>query len=128
MGRPFLAAALAVSMVLLHLSAAAAEPRVALVIGNSAYRDTPLANPTNDARLIAKTLSDLGFELIVRVDVEQKAMKLAIRDFGDRLEAAGKDAVGLFYYAGHGIQVRGRNFLVPLNSRIRREKDVVHIR
>ncbi len=124
MGRPFLAAALAVGMVLLYLSAAAAEPRVALVIGNSAYKDTPLANPTNDARLIAKTLSDLGFELIVRIDVEQKAMKLAIMEFGDRLEAAGKDAVGLFYYAGHGVQVRGRNFLVPLNSRIRREKDV----
>ncbi len=124
MGRPFLAAALIVSMVLLDLSAAAAEPRVALVIGNGAYRDTPLANPTNDARLIAKTLSDLGFELIVRIDVEQKAMKLAILEFGDRLEAAGEDAVGLFYYAGHGVQVRGRNFLVPLNSRIRREKDV----
>ncbi len=124
MGRPFLAAALVVGMVLLYLSAAAAEPRVALVIGNSAYRDTPLANPTNDARLIAKTLSDLGFELIVRVDVEQKAMKLAILEFDDRLEAAGKDAVGLFFYAGHGVQVRGRNFLVPLNSRIQREKDV----
>ena len=109
MGRPFLAAALVVGMVLLDLSAAAAEPRVALVIGNGAYRDTPLANPTNDARLIAKTLSDLGFELIVRADVEQKAMKLAIIEFGDRLEAAGKDAVGLFYYAGHGVRVRGRN-------------------
>ena len=78
----------------------AAEQRVALVIGNSAYASAPLANPANDARLMAETLRGLGFDVIERTDANQKEMKLAIFDLGDRLEAAGKDAVGLFYYAG----------------------------
>ncbi len=102
----------------------AAAPRVALVIGNSAYRDTPLANPVNDARLMAETLRGLGFEVNELTDADQKAMKIAILDFGDRLEEAGQDAVGLFYYAGHGVQVGDQNFLIPLGSAIRREKDV----
>ena len=72
-----------------------AEPRVALVIGNSAYETGPLRNPINDARLMVETLRDLGFDVIERLDVDQKAMKRAVGDFGDRLEAAGKDAVGL---------------------------------
>ena len=103
---------------------AAAEERIALVIGNSAYRDNPLTNPANDARLMAATLADLGFEVIERIDADQKAMKIAIFEFGDRLEAAGKDAVGLFYYAGHGLQVGGDNYLVPLGAAIERESHV----
>ena len=73
---------------------AAAEERIALVIGNSAYRDNPLANPANDARLMATTLADLGFEVIERIDADQKAMKVAIFEFGDRLEAAEKSGEG----------------------------------
>ncbi len=103
---------------------AAAEQRVALVIGNSAYEDTPLANPVNDARLMAETLRGLGFEVIERTDADQKEMKLAIFELGDRLEAAGKDAVGLFYYAGHGVQVDGQNYLIPLNAQTKRERHV----
>ncbi len=83
-------------------TAAAPEPRVALVIGNSAYEDT-----VNDARLMAETLRGLGFDVIERTDADQREMKLAIFELGDRLEAAGKDAVGLFFYAGHGVQVNG---------------------
>ncbi len=75
----------------------AAEQRVALVIGNSAYADAPLANPANDARLMAETLRGLGFKVIERIDVDQRKMKLAIVELGDRLNEAGKDAVGLFY-------------------------------
>ncbi len=88
-------------------TAAAPEPRVALVIGNSAYEDSPLTNPVNDARLMAETLRGLGFDVIERTDADQREMKLAIFELGDRLEAAGKDAVGLFFYAGHGVQVNG---------------------
>ena len=102
----------------------AAEKRIALVIGNSAYKDAPLANPANDARLMAKTLGGLGFEVIEVLDANQKAMKRAVRDFGARIERAGKDTVGLFYYAGHGVQVKGENFLIPVGAPIAREADV----
>ena len=98
--------------------------RIALVIGNSAYTDSPLANPARDAHLIAATLRDVGFDVVEHLDADQKTMKRAIQDFGDRLDEAGKDAVGLFYYAGHGIQVGGENYLVPVNAAIRRERDV----
>ena len=104
--------------------AAAPEPRVALVIGNSAYEDAPLANPVNDARLMAETLRGLGFDVIERTDANQKEMKLAIFELEDRLEAAGKDAVGLFYYAGHGVQLGGQNYLIPLNAQIEKAQDV----
>ncbi len=105
-------------------SSLAAAPRIALVIGNSAYEETPLANPANDARLIAATLRDLGFEVMERIDADQKTMKYAIVEFGERLDSAGKDAVGLFFYAGHGLQVNGENYLVPLNANIAKESHV----
>ena len=104
--------------------AASPEPRVALVIGNGAYPNAPLANPVNDARLMAETLRGLGFDVIERTDATQREMKLAIFELGDRLEAAGKDAVGLFYYAGHGVQVDGENYLIPLNAEISKERHV----
>ena len=105
-------------------SASAAQPRIALVIGNSAYRDIPLANPANDARLMADVLGDLGFDVTLALDADQKAMKYAIVAFGERLAAAGKDAVGLFFYAGHGLQVNGQNYLVPLAAEIDKESHV----
>ncbi len=81
-------------------SSFAAESRIALVIGNSAYQGTPLANPANDARLMAETLGDLSFDVIAKENLNQKEMKKAIRDFGRKLGLGG---VGLFYYAGHVI-------------------------
>jgi uncharacterized caspase-like protein len=103
---------------------AAAEPRVALVIGNSAYASGPLRNPANDAALMSETLKKVGFDVIERRDADQVAMKRAIQDFGARLEAAGPKAVGLFYYAGHGVQLEGRNYLIPTTAKIEREGDV----
>ena len=101
-----------------------AEKRVALVLGNSAYADAPLSNPVNDATLIAETLRNLDFDVIEKKDVDQKEMKRAIREFGERLEQSGQDTVGLFFYAGHGIQVDGVNYLVPVNAQISKESDV----
>lgn len=104
---------------------AEAQKRVALVIGNGNYTDvSPLANPPNDARLMAGTLRSLGFEVIEKIDATQKAMKRAVRDFGKLLEAGGDDAVGLFYYAGHGVQVKGTNYMVPVDAQISSEGDV----
>jgi uncharacterized caspase-like protein/formylglycine-generating enzyme required for sulfatase activity len=103
---------------------AAAEPRVALVVGNSAYPSGPLRNPANDAELMSETLRKVGFEVIERRNADQATMKRAIEDFGAQLEAAGPKAVGLFYYAGHGVQLDGRNFLIPTTAKIEREGDV----
>jgi hypothetical protein len=103
---------------------ALAETRIALVIGNGAYSSAPLLNPANDAKLVADTLTSLGFDVIVRRDADQATMKRALQEFGARLEKAGVDAVGLFYYAGHGVQLNGRNYLIPTKANIEREGDV----
>src|SRR5918999_1308276 len=115
------------TMVLLAVSSlAAAEPRIALLIGNSSYNKEigRLANPVNDVRLMVSSLRELSFEVLEHTDADQKTMKRAIQDFGHRLEQAGGDAVGLFFYAGHGLQVNGVNYLVPVNAHIQRETDV----
>ena len=96
----------------------ASSNRVALVIGNSSYSDAPLKNPVNDARLVAKNLKRLGFKVILRTNASQQAMADAIGDFGQQLE---QGSVGLFFYAGHGIQSRGNNYLIPVDSKLKRE-------
>ncbi|MGH8231255.1 MAG: caspase family protein [Steroidobacteraceae bacterium] len=103
---------------------AAAPKRIALVVGNSRYVSSPLPNPENDAALIATTLKQLGFEVSLQTNGTQAQMKRAIQDFGAALEQAGPDTVGLFYYAGHGVQLDGRNFLIPVGARIERGADV----
>jgi uncharacterized caspase-like protein/formylglycine-generating enzyme required for sulfatase activity len=110
--------------VLASAAAMPAETRIALVIGNSDYSSGPLPNPANDARMIGETLSNLGFEVIARRNADQNTMKRAIQEFGARLEKAGPSAVGLFYYAGHGVQLNGRNYLIPTTAQIEREGDV----
>ncbi|HEV7614461.1 MAG TPA: caspase family protein [Steroidobacteraceae bacterium] len=102
----------------------AAETRIALVIGNSDYASGPLPNPANDAKLVGEALTSLGFDVIARRNADQTTMKRAIQEFGSRLEKAGPSAVGLFYYAGHGMQLSGRNYLIPTTARIEREGDV----
>jgi len=97
---------------------APAERRVALIIGNSRYRSQPLKNPTNDARDMATRLSRLGFKIFLETDVSLNGMRQAVRKFAD--EYARSD-VGLVYYSGHGIETRGRNYLIPVNADIRRE-------
>jgi carboxyl-terminal processing protease len=108
------------------IASATAEPRVALIIGNSNYGGDigNLANPANDAKLMAKTLRGIGFDVVEVEDADQNAMKRAIVDFGNKLGDAGSEATGLFYYAGHGLQVRGENFLIPVKAHIERESDV----
>lgn len=95
--------------------------RVALVIGNAAYKDAPLTNPVNDARAIVKALQEAGFSVIQRENIDQRGMLSALREFGDHLRAGG---TGLFYYAGHGMQIKGRNYLIPVGANIEREDEV----
>ena len=111
-------------MVLTSTALQAAETRIALVIGNSEYSSGPLPNPANDAKLVGEALTSLGFDVIARRNADQTTMKRAIQEFGSRLEKAGPNAVGLFYYAGHGMQLSGRNYLIPTTAHIEREGDV----
>jgi len=98
------------------------QRRIALVIGNGAYtKAPPLKNPPNDARDIATTLKELGFDVANGVNVNQREMKRLIRDFGQKLKAGGS---GLFYYAGHGVQSKGRNYLIPIEADVQSETDV----
>ena len=93
----------------------ASEPRVALVIGNAAYPDAALRNAVNDARGMTRALRQLGFTVLAHENVGKRAMEQAVLDFGRRIADGG---VGLIYFAGHGLQVRGRNYLVPVDARI----------
>jgi len=101
-------------------------PRIALVIGNSTYdaRLGSLATPSNDARLIAAGLSAVGFDVELVVDANQSMMMQAISRLGQRLTIAGRGSTGLFYYAGHGMQSRGVNYLIPVGAAITREADI----
>jgi len=103
------------------LSIAASEQRTALVIGNSAYENGNLTNPVNDAGDMASALRRLGFEVILKKNIHHRDMEEAIEDFGNRLKRGG---VGLFYYAGHGIQINGVNYLIPIGAKIKKESDV----
>ncbi len=102
-----------------------ADKRVALVIGNATYRNVvSLDNPANDAKLIADTLQTLGFTLVgggPQLDLDKASLDRLVREF--RAALLGAD-VGLFYYAGHGVQVRGENFLVPVDANPVQEADV----
>lgn len=105
--------------------AALADKRVALIVGNSAYVNIPrLENPRNDAKLIADTLRTLGFTLVggnAQLDLDKEGLDRAVQEFGGQLQGAD---VALFYYAGHGIGIRGTNFLVPVSANPIREADV----
>ena len=98
------------------------ERRVALVIGNAAYQYTAsLTNPVNDAQDMARVLNELQFQVLLKTDATLDAMADAIFTFGEQLKGGG---VGLLYYAGHGIQVKGENYLIPVDANVVREDDI----
>jgi hypothetical protein len=96
--------------------------RLALVIGNSKYTDKPLRNPLNDSEDLAVKLLSLGFDVILVRDGTLEKMKMAIRDFGNRIQGYESS---LIYYSGHGIEYRGRNYLIPVDASIRSEEDII---
>ena len=105
----------------IFLFALSAELRTALVIGNAAYRSASLRNPANDARDMSAALQNLGFSVTTLIDADNQKMYQAIRDFGKDLARGG---MGLFYYAGHGMQVDGTNYLIPIGANIQAEDEV----
>ncbi len=97
------------------------ERKVALVIGNGAYETAALKNPVSDARAVARLLRELGFDVLLRENVNDEGFAEAMRAFGTRLKPGG---VSLFYFAGHGMQVGGRNYLIPVGASIENEDEV----
>ena len=97
--------------------------RIALVIGNAAYREAPLANAVNDAKAMGAALKQAGFTVLLHTDVDHRGLLAAVRDFGNRLRQGG---VGVFYFAGHGMQIKGRNYLIPVAVDIQREDEVAY--
>ncbi len=95
--------------------------KIALIIGNSAYSSNPLRNPRNDAEDIAKILRELGFQVTTKIDGSRITMMKEIKRFGTKLKKGG---VGLFFYAGHGVQVSGKNYLIPVDADIESEDEV----
>jgi len=123
--RALLVIVVTICAVILGANDVRAQKRVALVIGNSDYTTIPsLRNPGSDARLMADSLRDLGFDVMLETDMDRSQMARTIREFGKRLSKAGPDTAGLFYYAGHGVQARGTNYLVPLRAPIEDELDL----
>ena len=115
--------AAAAAAFLLVSEPAFAEKRVALVLGNSAYQNVaPLANPVNDSARIAATLKDAGFDVVdSRRDLPAAETRRALRDFADRARDAD---IAVVYYAGHGIEVDGANYLIPVDARLERDTDI----
>ena len=98
------------------------QRKLALVVGNSAYQNGgALKNPVNDARSMSATLKQLGFEVMYHDNVSQSDMKRAIDAFGQKLKGY---EVGLFYYAGHGIQYKGRNYMIPVEADLKAEQQI----
>lgn len=102
---------------------AQAENRTALVFGNAKYqkKHLELGNPEHDAEDIASALRQSGFDVMLKINQTKRDMEMAIREFGKRLLSKG--GVGLFYYAGHGAQVKGQNYLVPVDARVESEDE-----
>lgn len=105
----------------MNLTSSQSEKKLALVIGNGNYAVSILSNPENDARAMADVLRKLGFIVIEYENLNQAQIKYVIDDFGLRLK--GND-VGLFYYAGHGIQAKGYNYLIPVDAQLKTEEQV----
>ena len=116
---------LVLALWLVGMGQALAEARIALVIGNGAYQHVgALANPANDGQLMADTLGGLGFTVTLLRDGTKAAMAAAVAKFGSDLRAAGPEATGLFYYAGHGVQSFQQNYLVPVDAELHNAADL----
>jgi len=109
-------------LVFINQTTFASQNRIALVIGNAAYKTSPLKNPVNDARDISVKLRQYGFKVEHLSNATARQMEQAISQFGKKLNQ--EDSVGLFYFAGHGVQVNNRNYLLPIGANIESEADV----
>ena len=121
--RPFATPLLLCLLIFCTQAHAATQRRVALLIGNGAYRDVSiLPNPRRDVALIAKTFRDVGFDVVdVTTDMDRSGMIRAIRTFEDKVQGAD---IGVVFYAGHGIEVNGQNYLIPVDAKLASDTDI----
>ncbi len=125
MFRPVLYNVVLAAGILMGAQSALAENRVALVIGQSNYRAVvPLPNPANDAKAVSQMLTESGFEVLTAADLSQNELRAKVGDFAAKVTEKGPDTVALVFYAGHGLQVDGENFLVPVDIDPKRETDI----
>ena len=117
-------AAVLLSFMVAKSSAQAPERRFALVIGNSEYKAGQLPTAANDAGLVAETLRGAGFDVTGARDLDQDTLRRSVRDFLDKVSAAGPEAVSFVYLAGYGVQFDGENYLVPVDANLRRDEDI----
>jgi uncharacterized caspase-like protein len=101
-----------------------AEPRIAFVVGNSAYRSGPIANALNDAGLVAEALRSIGFEIVEGGDLGQPEFIQSYREFLGKVEAAGPDTLAFVYFSGHALSLEGENFLLGVDAQLARESDI----
>lgn len=120
----FLVRTLTIVTILGYASTSIAETRYALVVGNGNYNSAPLSSPTFDADAMALKLQELGYDVTIRKNLTNDLFYHEIKAFGARLRA--NKAPGLFYYSGHGNQINGRNYLIPVDADIRDEEDIEH--
>src|SRR5437763_1649819 len=122
--RALLSLAFAVGLILLAGQPALADKRVALVIGNSAYRNVAkLSNPANDAAAVAAMFKSAGFDFVdSRLNLSASEMRKTLREFGNRARDAD---VAVIYYAGHGIELDGTNYLIPIDATLETDSDVL---
>jgi uncharacterized caspase-like protein len=120
------ASALAVATTVVHASPAPGAERVALVIGNSAYRAGTLENPANDARDMAELLKQAGFQVELRLDTTKMELLESLQDFGETLKDK-RTKFGVFYYAGHGAQQSWRNYLIPVDANVQSSDDIAQM-
>ena len=103
------------------------EQRIALVIGNSKYQNTvQLSNPGNDTKAVAQLLNSAGFEVISATDLSHNQMIQAVQEFSGKIAGRGPNTVAMVYYAGHGVQLAGENYLVPVDAKISSEPDLIN--
>ena len=121
---PFLALLVLAGATTLSGAQTAQNPRIALVIGESAYPDSALATPANDAALVAQTLQAAGFDVVGARDLDEKSVRGAMRDFLAKAAAIGPSMQAFVYLSGRGVQYEGDNFLVPVDAQIARDSDV----
>ncbi|MDA9479785.1 hypothetical protein XI03_35885 [Bradyrhizobium sp. CCBAU 65884] len=103
------------------------EQRVALVIGNANYQNAPqLANPDDDAQSMAQFLNSAGFEVVAATDLTQNDMLRVVQDFSAKVASRGPNTVAMVYYAGHGVQLAGENYLVPVDAKVSNPTELVN--
>ncbi len=103
---------------------AAAQQRIALVIGNAAYPKGPIATSLADGGLVAEALTSIGFEIIEGADVNSNDMRRLFGEFLQRVNAAGPDAIAFIYYNGYAVQFEGDNYLIPVDAQLNRDSEI----